>query len=352
MRNHPNPRNGDASGTPAPEPPPNPAAYTRPGEVPGGRVPDVAAEIQHRRRVVLIVDDEPLNVRLFVEALKDEYEVRIAGSGAGALREIGQSPPPDLVLLDVTMPDLTGHQVCRIMKAREETRDVPVIFVTGRDLVTDETQGLDVGAVDYIVKPVPVPVLRARVRTHIELRRRTELLAALTATDGLTGIANRRHLDATLAREWRRCMRRGSSLGVVMLDVDFFKRYNDRYGHAAGDDCLRAVAHAVSGSVLRAGDLTARFGGEEFAAVLPDTDLPGTVTVAERIRQAVAALALPHEGSEAATTVTVSAGAASVVPGATEGGVEDLVQAADGALYAAKQAGRNRVAAADGQRPK
>lgn len=326
-----------------------PTASTTPRPAAGHDLLDAAQEVQVRRRRVLIVDDEAMNQRFLAAALSVDYEVQTARSGAGALRAIAESGPPDLILLDVTMPDISGLQLCRILKSREETRQVPVIFVTGRSQVSEEAEGFAVGAVDYISKPVAIPILRARVHTHIELRRRAELLDLLTSTDALTGIPNRRRLDDILEREWRRCMRSGMPLAVAMVDVDHFKQFNDHYGHGPGDDCLRQVARAIAGAALRSSDLAGRYGGEEFTVILPETDGDGGMTVAERLRSAVEALQLPHAESSVSSVVTVSAGVAATVPSPAppRAGARALLEAADRALYAAKRTGRNRIALAD-----
>ena len=292
---------------------------------------------------ILIVDDAPSNLAVLTEALRSEYEVRIASSGAQALRLVEESAP-DLILLDILMPDMDGYEVCRRFKARAATRNIPIIFLTAKGDVADETLGLALGAVDYIVKPVSVPIVQARVRTHVELKRRGDLLETLSMRDGLTGIANRRRFDECLERAWRHGMRCATPLSVIMADIDDFKAYNDAYGHMAGDVCLKNVARALAGVLRRPGELAARFGGEEFAMVLEDTSLAGAQHLAEAMRLTVRALDMAHAGSRAAPIVTVSLGVASVVP---VGGLspEALLHSADRMLYQAKQAGRDRVAA-------
>lgn len=292
---------------------------------------------------VLVVDDAPSNLAILTETLRGEFDVRIATSGAEALRLV-DTAPPDLILLDILMPDMDGYEVCRRLKTDYATRNIPVIFLTAKNEVADETQGLSLGAVDYITKPVTVPIVQARVRAHVELKRRGDLLENLSMRDGLTGIANRRRFDECLERAWRHGMRCATPLSVIMADIDDFKAYNDAYGHMAGDVCLKNVARALAGVLRRPGDLAARFGGEEFAMVLEDTSLSGARHLAEAMRLTVRALDMAHAGSRAAPIVTVSLGVASVVP---VGGLspDALLRSADRMLYQAKQAGRDRVVA-------
>ncbi len=294
------------------------------------------------RHRVLIVDDAKPNLMLLAEALKGDYRVSFAANGADALRLAAAEPQPDLILLDVVMPGMDGYDVCRHLKERPETASIPVIFLTGKSEVEDETRGLSLGAVDYVTKPFSLAIVQARVRTHLELKRHRDLLEKLSALDGLTGIPNRRRLDEAVALEWRRAARDREAVGLLMIDVDHFKKFNDTYGHGAGDDCLRQVATAISGAVRRAGDLVARYGGEEFAVILPATDSAGCRVVADTILAAVAALDIPHATSGVGDSVTVSVGGASRVPQPGDP-CSALFELADGCLYESKKSGRNRV---------
>ena len=220
------------------------------------------------KRLVLVVDDEPSNILTLYEILKPYYEVCMATSGQDALAFCEQSPP-DLVLLDVLMPDLSGYEVCRRLKASDATREIPVLFVTAQTDPEDEAHALDEGAVDFITKPVHSKVVLARVRTQMTLKVQAERLRSLAMIDGLTGVANRRQIDATLTRAWRHCLRSSSSLALLMIDVDYFKRYNDHYGHPAGDACLQAISGALAAAVHRLDFKAARDAcrklGEELA---------------------------------------------------------------------------------------
>jgi len=288
---------------------------------------------------ILVVDDGIENVRVLHHALKDEHDVVFALVGGKAL-EIARAQSPDIILLDVIMPDMDGFEVCAELKAAPETRNIPVIFVTALNSPEDETRALDAGAIDFITKPINVPVVRARVRTHLTLKRQSDLLRRMTLTDGLTGVANRRCFDEMLESEWRRCVRSGRSLAVIMVDIDHFKSYNDCYGHQAGDVCLATVARTLNGCVHRSADIVARYGGEEFAVLLPEESLDGAKAVAQRMLECVRSLAIPHARSASATHVTISLGFAAVTP-SRDLSAATLLSAADARLYQAKAAGRD-----------
>ena len=295
------------------------------------------------RPLILIVDDNPINIQVLAEALSADCRVKVATTGAAALA-VANNPlsRPDLILLDVMMPEMDGYEVCRRLKRNPATQGIPVIFVTAKNDAKDEEEGLRLGAMDYIVKPFHLAIVKARVRNHVSLKLRTDMLESLALIDGLTGIANRRRFDEALKHEWKRAMRSGTHLALVMADIDHFKAYNDHYGHGAGDQCLKSVAHALSGELGRASDLLARYGGEEFIAIMPDTENAGAQVLAERWRASVAALTLPHQFSSVADHVTISVGYASITP-SPEQSPTDLLELADKMLYAAKEQGRNRV---------
>ena len=294
------------------------------------------------RRTVLIVDDQSTNIKMLASLLKSDYTIQVASGGARALEIARNEPRPDLILLDILMPDMDGHAVCRALKDSPATSSIPVIFISSLDEASDETRGLDLGASDYISKPFHPEIVRARVRNHMSLKIKTDMLEAMSHLDGLTQIANRRRLDLTLASELRRLARNGKPLGVVMLDIDYFKPFNDHYGHGRGDDCLVQVATALQRVIQRPGDLLARYGGEEFAVILPETDHDGVGRIAEAMRAAVEALAYPHAFSEVSEHVTISVGAM-FVPEIKDETAEYILARADAALYDAKEQGRNRV---------
>lgn len=293
---------------------------------------------------VLIVDDMPANIQLLAEALKSDYRIRVANQGTKALEIARSDTPPDLILLDIMMPGMDGYEVCQKLKENEATSAIPVIFVTAKSGVEDEAHGLNLGAVDYITKPFHLPVVRARVKTHVNLKLKTNLLEELALIDGLTFIPNRRRFDQLLKQEWERARREGQTLALGMIDIDYFKAYNDNYGHGAGDDCLREVANILKDNLQRPADSVARYGGEEFVLLLPNTDVPGACNTAERLRQAVFDRKLTHAYSDTADRVTISLGVAATAT--AHSNPEPLLKAADDALYQAKRAGRNRVEAA------
>ncbi|MGB4599098.1 MAG: diguanylate cyclase [Trichlorobacter sp.] len=291
--------------------------------------------------MILLVDDAPTNIQVLNEVLRDDYRLFFATSGRVALRLIAESPP-DLIILDVIMPDMDGYEVCRALKANALLQDIPIIFITSMRQQEDEVIGLELGAVDYITKPFNPAIVRLRVRNQIELKRQRDLLARLSNLDGLTGIPNRRALDANLDREWRRCQRSHKPLSLIMSDIDHFKNYNDTYGHLTGDDCLKTVSSTLQNILERPGDLLARYGGEEFIALLPETDAHGAQLVAGKMLQAITNLALPHAGIQPLEQVSISIGVATILPKRAASSTR-LMEAADQALYQSKQAGRNRI---------
>ncbi|HMA52385.1 MAG TPA: diguanylate cyclase [Magnetospirillaceae bacterium] len=295
---------------------------------------------------ILIVDDDPVMVRVLARILAPMGEILFATDGESALRMVRERSP-DAVLLDVEMPGMSGFDVCRAIKEDPSNADLPILFVSGHTDIETEAKGLEAGAVDYIMKPPSPPIVRARMRTQLVLRERTRQLLRLASIDGLTGLANRRSFDETLDQEWRRARRNRTPLSLALIDIDFFKRYNDHYGHQAGDDCLKTVATTLAHAAERPGEIVARYGGEEFAVVLPLCDVPTARALAEKMRKRVADLALPHAGSLIGDHVTISCGVATLM-----GDVESaaampdeaaLIAAADQALYAAKEAGRDQV---------
>lgn len=296
------------------------------------------------RSTILVVDDVPANIQVLAQILKDQYTVVFAKSGEEALA-MAKKVVPDLILLDVMMPDIDGYTVCARLKASNTLSHIPVIFVTAMGEVEDETKGLEVGAIDYIMKPANPAIVRCRVHNHLELKRQRDLLRQIALMDGLTGIANRRRFDEVFAAEWRRAQRKQTTLSLIMCDVDHFKLYNDHRGHQAGDDCLRLVAQAIATQMNRPGDMAARYGGEEFVCILPDTDMTGAQLVAENIRKELAALGLPHPASSVGPVVTLSLGIATAMPD-QEAAAFHMIALADAKLYEAKKAGRDRYCAA------
>jgi len=300
-------------------------------------------QCRQHRQTVLVVDDSPENVDLVCEALGQDCRFQVATNGEQALMIATSPAKPDLILLDVMMPGMSGFEVCQALKENPATQNIPVIFITAMDEPVQEEIGLALGAVDYITKPISLPIVRARVRNHLNLKVKADLLELQAFLDALTNIPNRRCFDEALRTEWMRALRAGVPLAIIMADVDRFKAYNDRYGHGAGDICLKKVAAALATeTACRSADLIARYGGEEFIALLPGTDTKGVHLLAERLRARVEALQIPHGYPGASPWVTISVGCVSVIPAQDNSAVE-MVEKADMMLYQAKERGRNRV---------
>ncbi len=339
---------------------------------------------------ILAIDDTPNNLRLLANMFTVlGYKIRSVSEPQMALM-VARACPPDLILLDVNMPEMNGFDVCRALKTHPRTSDIPVIFISAHDAVVEKVKAFAVGGVDYITKPFQIEEVLARVENQLvlqklkhelmtqnqrlqqeirdreivqaelqqeirerqaveaALRRANEELRALAMLDGLTLVANRRRFDEFLHQEWLRHARDRQPLSLILCDIDHFKPYNDAYGHLAGDDCLRAIAQQLARSVAIAGSLVARYGGEEFGIILPATDLEGALSVAASVQAAIAAMDIPHARSTAASHITLSMGVAARVPSLSDS-PDVLVQAADEALYDAKHMGRNHIAANYGQ---
>jgi diguanylate cyclase (GGDEF)-like protein len=306
---------------------------------------------------VLVVEDSKVTLKAICGYL-EHMDIRplTAETGQAAI-DIYRRERPDIILLDGRLPDIDGFDVAREIRAMEKKKDwTAIIFLTSMTKDEDLARGIDVGGDDYLMKPVSEIVLKAKViamRRLVEMQRSlidltyklnvaNKELQLLSATDGLTGLSNRRMYDELSVREWRRCERMKKPFSIVMVDVDYFKLYNDHYGHQAGDECLREVAAQMQRAAPRPGDLVARYGGEEFVFALGETDADGAKWVANLLRQRIADLQMPHAGSRL-KHVTVSCGVASVVPDESLS-LEVLLQSADHALYQAKEHGRNQVA--------
>jgi diguanylate cyclase (GGDEF)-like protein len=305
---------------------------------------------------ILVIEDSKISLKILCDHIqKMDFSPIPAETGSIGV-DLFLKERPDLVLLDIIMPDLDGYEVARQIRELEIPGEwTPIIFLSSLNKDQDIEAGIAAGGDDYLLKPISGIVLAAKIRAMqriVQMRQSllvltrkldsaNQELKRLTSLDGLTGIANRRHFDSVLLREWRRGMRTGEELSVLMCDIDFFKQYNDTYGHQNGDECLRQVAQTLTHAMDRGGDLVARYGGEEFIAVLPGTSLSGASFVAEQMRKAISQLNIAHPGTPF-STVTASFGVASAVS-MPETDPQDLVGAADLALYKAKHRGRNRV---------
>jgi diguanylate cyclase (GGDEF)-like protein len=305
--------------------------------------------VAQQSSTVLVVDDTANTLELIKTLLGGEHRVLTASEAETGMK-IALQEEPDLILLDIRMPGIDGYQLCRHLKADPITREIPVVFVTAMDEEREEAKGLELGAIDYITKPLSPPILRARVRNHIDLKRQRDQLRRLSAVDGLTSLANRRAFGEALEKEWRSAIRRNTPISLLMTDVDDFKQFNDAYGHLAGDEALRRVAKALTSAALRPADVVARYGGEEFVILLPDTGANEAALVADRLLLSVRRLAIPHEHSRGWQFVSLSVGLASARP-ARHVGANELLDLSDRMLYQAKNSGRNRVVTANLETP-
>ena len=294
------------------------------------------------RQKILVVDDSPLNTKIMETALSEDYDVLISHNGKEALSICNSNDPPDLVLLDIIMPEIDGYEICRRLNRGVKTKDIPVIFLTSLTASRDIEFGLTLGAIDYITKPFSVPIIKAKIKNHLAVKYYQDTLKINTDVDPLTQIANRRRFDDTMTLEIKKAKRTGTILSVLLLDIDHFKFYNDTYGHLEGDSCLKKVAAALSTSLKRPKDLAARWGGEEFACLLPNTNAKGAQNVAEVLREAIQNLSIPHKSSPVNEVVTVSVGVVASNP-MDENSFDNLLKRADEALYQAKESGRNRI---------
>lgn len=310
--------------------------------------------------LILIVDDDLFMRKILVRYLEREnYQVVEAADGMEALK-IYQERQPDIILLDAMMPILDGFECCARLQKLPDGDHTPVLIITALEDRESVDRAYEVGASDYVTKPIHWAVLRQRVRRLLEqanLRQQLEAanrrlavvvkeLQRLVSIDGLTQVANRRCLDEYLEQECKRSSREQIPISLVLCDIDFFKNYNDNYGHQEGDLCLQAVAQAISEATNRPADLVARYGGEEFAIVLPNTDREGGMSVAMKAAEIVRSLELIHEHSQVASYVTISCGVATLVPHHNFQAI-NLLKAADRALYLAKADGRNCVRQSD-----
>lgn len=333
--------------------------------------------ISQDKEDILVIDDKPENLRLLSIMLdRQGYEVRKAINGKLGLRA-AQTISPDIILLDINMPEMDGYQVCQALKADPNTCKIPVIFISALDEVLDKVKAFKIGGNDYITKPFQIEEVSARIENQLSIRRlqmqleqqKQELeakniqlqkqiryrsiaedkmlvlnqkLQVLANIDSLTQIPNRHRFKEFFQREWQRMNQQKSPLAVILCDIDYFKKYNDSFGHQAGDNCLQKVARAISDAVQNPSDLVARYGGEEFVVILPNTEGYGALKVAEAIRQNVERLQLDHSQSNISKFVTLSLGVAYLVPN-QDNSQELLLANADQALYEAKQKGRNQA---------
>jgi len=295
----------------------------------------------NKKPTVLLVDDMTTNLLLLNDLLKEEYEVKVAKNGKKAIEIALGDNQVDLILLDIMMPKMDGYEVCKVLKNNDQTKNIPIIFVTAKDGEEDEEYGLNLGAIDYITKPFKKTIVKLRVRNHIELKLKSDILEELSMYDGLTHIPNRRYFDEMFDRRYKDAMRQNEDLTIVMIDIDFFKLYNDNYGHGKGDEALRKVAMALKDTLKRPSDFIARYGGEEFIAIinnLPQNNIP---IVANELLNAVKNLNIEHLYSKVQNKITISLG---IFHKTKDLNIEKdkILASADELLYKAKNSGRDR----------
>ena len=293
------------------------------------------------RQVILVVDDHPAVLSAIESKLGADYRI-ITAHSALAATTLALADSPDLIVLETKLAELDGFELCRQLKSDPQTEDIPVIFLTAFDAGENEIRGLELGAIDFIVKPIRPAALALRINNHLALKRARDLLYNQSLVDTLTGIGNRRCFEDTFSREWFRAARQGMPISLALIDLDQFRRYNQEFGRAKGDECLKQVARMLKSVLQRWADTPARYGGARFVAILPQTTDDGAGRVAERIQEGLASLALPYNTAEGQAAVTVSIGVASCVPASGQDPVL-LLRLADERLVEAKNAGRSQV---------
>ena len=298
--------------------------------------------MEEKKNSVLIVDDEAINLKALMQILNQEYDVYAEKSGFDCISR-AKSLRPDLILLDVLMPGMDGFEVIKRLKEDNDTAEIPVMFITGLSSQESEIQGFSLGAVDYIHKPFVEPIVKVRVQSQMKIVNLFKKVQSLSITDVLTGIGNRRYFNVQLNQEWDRAKRQQSPISFILMDIDNFKKFNDENGHLNGDMVLQGVASVISSVITRAADKAARWGGEEFAVILPDTELKGAEKIAENIRKAIENHEVTMEDGTV-RKVTVSIGLHCTTPEMDESySLKKFVSDTDKALYVAKDKGRNQV---------
>jgi len=296
--------------------------------------------IERKKSNILIVDDEKANVVELTNILNTDYKVSAVIDSREAV-ETAEETMPDIILLDVVMPEMSGYDVIIALKSSEKTKGIPVIFITGLDSDEDEERGLTLGAMDYISKPFHAPIVKIRIRNQIRMLEQFRMIERLSMLDQLTELPNRRSLEAQLNMEWRKALREQKPISILMIDIDKFKNYNDEFGHQQGDAALVAVAGMFRTVLKRPGDFAARWGGEEFIALLPNTNAEGALEVAEQMRSFVENMEIPCQDGRI-TKITLSVGVNTQTP-EHQDVVSEFIRYADEALYEAKRKGRNQV---------
>ena len=298
-----------------------------------------------RKYKVLIIEDSRMSIVSLKNILNTDYSVIVAKNGQTGI-EVAKTVMPDVIILDILMPDMDGYEIIAELKKTEKTRNIPVIFITVLSGEEDEEKGLTLGGADYITKPFSAAVIKLRVQNQIRMLEYIRTIEKLGLTDQLTELPNRRSFDERLNIEWKRAKREKMPLSLLIIDIDYFKKYNDTYGHLQGDVALKEIAGVLEKAFKRPGDFAARWGGEEFIALLPNTDSEGAVSIAEHVCKEIEATEIPLKASSvgSVTHLTVSIGVNTKIPDETDTeSIDEFLKCADNALYAAKVAGRNKV---------
>ena len=290
---------------------------------------------------ILLVDDEEIVIESLKQILKSEYALTTAMDGKSAI-EAAEKVKPDIILLDIIMPGMDGYAVISALKKSKKTRDIPIIIITALNSYEDEEKGLALGATDYISKPFSPLIVRLRIRNQINMLTQLRTIERLSMIDPLTNLPNRRSFEIQLNSEWVRAQREQTPISILFIDADKFKNYNDNYGHQQGDIALQALAKTFAEILKRPADFSARWGGEEFVALLSNTDLKGAIEVAEQIRRNVEEMDIPYADGPV-TKLTVSIGINTLEQVQSDMMIEEFISVADKALYEAKAKGRNRV---------
>ena len=293
-------------------------------------------------KIIFVVDDNNTNLLAAKFALEDSYKIYALPSAAGMFKLI-ENITPDLILLDVDMPEMDGFEAIKILKANDKFKDIPVIFLTIKNDEMSELEGFDLGAVDYIMKPFSKPVIKARIATHLKTVEYIRIVEKLSLIDELTNLPNRRFFDSELLKHWKHAIRDSEFISLLMIDIDHFKVLNDTYGHSQGDEALKTLAHVINSSVRRAHDFVARWGGEEFCVIMPNTNPSGAFAVAEIIRKNVEKSAIINiDDPTKRLSITISVGGNSALPNA-DMVLSEFFNQTDSALYEAKKRGRNNT---------
>ena len=291
---------------------------------------------------ILLIDDSKFNIRVLTCILEEDYNVYSSNNGKDGI-ELAKTVSPSLILVDIIMPGMDGFEVLTELKQYECTKDIPVIFITSISDIESEEKGFTLGAVDYITKPFSPSIVKARVKTHIDLFKYRKKIENIAMLDGLTSILNRRGYNMKIQSEWKIALNSQNPLSILIFDIDCFKQYNDNYGHLKGDDVIKLVASTAENILRDTSGIIARYGGEEFIVILPNTNHENGLKIAEDIRISIESLEIEHLYSNSDKPfITVSVGGMDIIP-SEESKLEDFINIVDCALYQAKSLGRNRT---------